>query len=279
MKFIIENYSDQTHTQPLYFHNIINKDYDHESVFYDPGMESVYDVLDKNNPDYYITDANMLTQDFVTYQKNENPKIKLLLNVSSLSAEEINALDKNLYDDNVYCPLFFTKTNQNKLPKLKNRRILQLSDAADINLSHVKNNLQYNMPKAFFILKSFTPKDTSPHHIISNIQKLAKDSDIILPETKLVSLYKNYDEIIFYGIEDYIPQSFFDCLYLGCKVYYISDNAEVHNLIKMLLKPNQSLNYYDNDRMIDFSELHSYVKEKHCGQNRVKSFLSQIPRE
>ena len=279
MKFIIENYSDPTHTQPLYLHDIINKDYDHESIFYDPGRESVYDILDKNNPDYYITDANILTQDFVTYQKNENPKIKLLLNVSSLSAEEINNLDKSLYSDHINCPLFFSKINQKKLPKIKNRRILQLSDAADTNISHIKNHLQYKIPKAFFILNSFKPKENGPHHIISNIQKLSKDADIILPETKLASLYKNYDEIIFYGIEDYIPQSFFDCLYLGCKVYYISENNEVNNLINILLKPDQSLNYRDKDRMTDFSKLHEYVKEKHCGQNRVKTLLSQIPKE
>ena len=279
MKFIIENYSDQTHTQPLYFHDVINKNEDHSSIMHDPSRDSVYDVLDKHTPDYYVTYANLLTQDFVVYQKNENKNIKLLLNVSYLSSDQIMTLDKNLHDDNVNCPLFFSNTNQNKLPKLRNRRILQLSDAADTNLSHVKTNLKYNLQKAFFILKSFKPQDDGPHHIITNIQQLNKDSDIVLPEAKLVSLYKNYDEIIFYGISDYIPQSFFDCLYLGCKVYYISDNTEVHNLINILLKPEQSLNYHDKDRMVDFSKLHAYVKEKHCGQNRVKTFLSQIPRE
>jgi len=277
MKFIVENYSDPTTTQPIYLHEALNKNQEHSSILYEPNTQSVYDILDKHKPDYYITHLNMLTQDFISYNKYENQNIRLLLNVSNISNNDIIAIDSQLKYDNINCPLLFSNIDQKKLPKLKNRRILTLCDAADNNLDMITLNFKYHMNKAYFICDKFEHKDNSPHHIISNNQNLVKTADIILPEYQLASLYRYYDEVIFCGLKDHIPQSFFDCLLAGCKAYYISDNQDIICLINTILKPDGSLNYLDNNRMTDFANLHQYVKEKHCGQNRAKMLLSQLP--
>jgi hypothetical protein len=277
MKFIVENYSDATTTQPIYLHEALQKSQEHTSILHEPRTESIYDILDKHKPDYYITHLNLLTQDFVTYNKYENQNIRLLLNVSNASQNDIIGIDAQLKNDNVNCPLLFSNIDQKKLPKLKNRRILTLCDAADSNLELVTLNFKYHMDKAYFILDQFDYKDNDPHHIISNNHNLAKIADITLPEYQLMPLYKCYNEIIFCGLKDYIPQSFFDCLFAGCKVYYMTQNQDIINLINTVLKPENSLDYLDKNRMTDFTNLHQYVKEKHCGQNRAKMLLSQLP--
>lgn len=277
MKFIVENYSDATTTQPLYFHHVLQNSSEHTSVLYEPKTISVYDILDRHNPDYYITHISLLTQDFVAYSNNENTSIRLLLNVSSLSSNDIIDLDIQLKNDKVNCPIFFTNIDQKKLPKLKNRRILTLSDAADNNLFVANASIKYSMNKAYFLADNFDPQDNSPHHIITTNSKLSKNADIVLPEAKLATIYKYYDEVIFCGLNNHIPQSFFDCLLSGCKVYYLNQNQDMVDLIQAVLKPEFSLDYTNKDRMTDFSALQKYVQEKHAGQNRVKMLLSQLP--
>lgn len=278
MKFLVENFSDQTSTQSLYLYDIINSYNEHTSVLYN-GKESVYDTLDKNNPDYFITDIKSLTRDFISYNNDVNQNIKLLLNVSKLSNADIVELDKNLKLDNVNCPLLFSNINERKLPNLRNRRIITLGEAADRKIELIKTSIKYKVSRAYFILDHFTHDDKNPHHIITNNVNLRKDADICLQETHLASLYSNYDEIIFCGIKNYIPQSFFDCLILGCKAYYIANDEDTNVLINTILKPEKSLNYFDNNRMENFDNLLAYIKEKHCGENRVKKLLSQLPRE
>ena len=65
---------------------------------------------------------------------------------------------------------------------------------------------------------------------------------------------------------------------LGHKTYYITKDKKSIDLIDTILKPESSLNYYEDNRMQDFSNLKNYIMEKHCGLNRVKTLLSQIPK-
>jgi hypothetical protein len=278
MKFLIENYSDYTNTQSLYFSSVL-KNLGHECNTYNQKGQSIYDALDKNNPDYFITHANLLTNDYVVYVNNEKSNIKLLLNVTGLTNEQVVDLDKNFDNDNINCPMFFTNMDQKLLPKIKHRKILAINDCADLNLLKTQSKLKYDMPKAFFLLDKLTYTEFNPHHTMTNIVKLKKDVDIFLPETQLSALYTNYAEVIFYGIKSYIPQSFFDAILLGCKVYYITDNNQPIDFIDAVLKPNSSLNYFDHNKMQDFNDIREYVKEKHSSQNRVKTLLSQLPKE
>jgi len=278
MKFLIENYSDYTNTQSLYFHSVL-KNMGYDCNTYNQKNQSIYDALDKNSPNYFITHANLLTNDYVAYVTNEKSNIKLLLNVTGLTNDQVIDLDKNFDNDKINCPIFFTNIDQKLLPKIKYRRILTINDAADLNLFKTQSKLKYDMPKAFFVLDKLTYKESSPHHTMTNMVKLKNDVDIFLPETQLSALYTNYSEVIFYGIKSYIPQSFFDAILLGHKVYYITDNNQPIDFIDTVLKPNSSLNYFDHNKMQDFNDLREYVKEKHSSQNRVKTLLSQLPKE
>jgi len=278
MKFLIDNYYDGQNTQCLYFNSILAQ-LGHESRIYNAKDHSLYDILDIYKPDYYITHPNILSKDFISYSKNEKNNIKLILNTQQLQAEEIKLLDIYLKNDNVHCLLMISNLDNKNIPKLKYSKIAQILNCADENLLKLQPDIKYNIPKAYFVSSKYEAQESVPHHKITNIKELSALVDIYLPEMQLASLYSNYEEIIFPNMQNYIPQSFFDAIMLGKKVYFTSDDNNIIDLINVVLKPERSLNYNDNDRMQDFTSLKEYIKEKHYTINRVKTLLSQIPKE
>jgi len=50
-------------------------------------------------------------------------------------------------------------------------------------------------------------------------------------------------------------------------------------MIQKIFKPSKSLNFNDEDKLEDFSELKSKISEKHGISNRVKTLLSQLSKE
>lgn len=271
MKFVIENYSDQYHTQPLYFHKEL-VDQGHEATIYETNSSSVFDVLDRTHPDYYITHARLLKNDHIYYAKNN--KIKFLINVQHLTFQDINNLDGILHQNNIDCPFFFL--NLNAVPKVKHRNIIRIMDCADINLLDQKSNIKFQIPKAYMVDSSQNVDDKCPHHIISNNLELRETIDICLPEIQLGLFYSNYDEIIFLHSDNYITQSFFDSIMFGAKTYFLSNSADIKDMFNSVFK-DIDLSY--DKKFTNFEELRELVKEKHSPKNRIKTLLSQLPKE
>lgn len=279
MKFLIENYANSSQTQCLYLNTILNSHDSCKSFLYNSKERSMYDVLDKFSPDYFITHASLLKNDFVVYCKQEKKDIKLLLNIQGLSNDNVAQLDISLQANDINCPILFTTINSSLLPKIKHRRLLQLLDAFDPNLTRSKKIATYQLPKAFFVLNQHDIDEEVPYHIITINDKIKKYADICIPEVYMSTLYSNYEEVIFYDINNYIPQSFFDAIAMGNKVYFKSENKDTIEMINNILKPEKSLNYDDEDKLQDFTNIKKYVLDKHSGQNRVKTLLSQLPKE
>lgn len=277
MKFLVQNYSSEYSTQALYLSRCLNEQEEYSSVLWNNSC-SLYDIMDKEKPDYFITSAFMLSKDFVYYVNSSNfvPRdIKLLLNIDGVSQDVVNSLENSLVSNNIKCPFFFSNNHNIKTNKI---RLVNINNAYDVYLSQ-KSTIQYNIGKAIIInSKEQATKYDGSYHILAINNDLSEVADIVLPESRLCALYHNYDEIIVH-IEDIVPQAFFNAIMYGNKVYYKSSNKEVKTSIEKLLRTDASLDYDDANRQTDFSEIKKTVKERHSSYNRVKTLLSQLPKD
>lgn len=262
MKFVIENYSNYSNTQPLYLNAALNDIENIESLIYETNSKSLFDFLDIHKPDYFISHAGILKSDHILYCK-ENKNVSLILSVQDLTEKDIHNIDHILNENNINCPLLFL--NNNVIPKTKYRNTIRLLDCADSNLSKQKSNIEYKIHRGYIINKYRDIKDKNPHHLLSTNIELKDKIDICLPEIHLASLYNNYDELIFLDIENHIPQSFFDAVFLGNKVSFVSQNKETIDMMQSVFK--------------DSVNIKNLIIEKHTEKNRVKTLISQLPKK
>lgn len=274
MKFLVENYASFQDTQALYLAKYLNKD-GHDAFLWNKNTSSLYDVFDENNPEYYITQVQILSKDFAHYFNNVNSNLKLLLNVSGLNQTQIYEVETLILNSGLNCPFFFDCRKDIKTKKI---RYVNINHAYDESIMKQNKLVDYNIETAIVVDKvdQITTCDGS-YHIVSTNKELANIVDIVLPELHLSRLYGNYETVIFKNIEDYVPQSFFDSIFYGNKTYYSSSNPQVDEMINKMLKIESSLNVLHDNKLDDFSELKSYVEKKHGGQNRTKTLLSQLP--
>lgn len=273
MKFLVQNYASESNTQAMYLARGLNTD-DHTAVLWNNDC-SLYDIMDRERPDCYVTSASMLSKDFLHYAKSYLMfDMKLLLNVDGVSQDIINSLERSLLQNNIKCLFFFAsnpKIHTNKI------RFVNLNNAYDVYLS-TKSKLGYKINKAFIVnSQDEIEKSDGSYHILSHKRDMIDIADIVFPEFQLCSLYGNYDEIIV-NIDSVIPQVFFDALMYGNKVYYRSKNEDVKKSVEKLLRTDESLDYDDQNKMTDFTKIKKTIVERHSSLNRVKTLLSQLPK-
>lgn len=270
MKFLIDNYTTNNSTEALYLFHAINAMEEHSALM--SNNNSLYDLFDKFKPNVYVTHANMLTKAYNQYIK-ENPStnIKLALSVYGFDQSNLSELENLLLENKIDCHLLFSSDDL----ICKKYNFLRLQQAADINLN--ANSLKYNIPKAFVVTKKeHILQHDGSYHILSTNKNLTNLIDIVLPEINLATIYHNYNEIIFTNIETSIPQGFFNALLLSNRVYYTANNPDIDNLFDKIFKCGNRLNYLNKDKLDNFDDIKTLVKEKHLPINRAKSFLSQF---
>lgn len=280
MNFIIDNYTTNEDTQALYFHNSLSS-FGHKSKLFDPKKESLYDVFDTHNPDIYITHGYRVSQDLIHYLHNNDKIIDVLINIQSMKLDDVNNLSNFLFKNNIHSSFFFLNVDQNDLPKIKDRNIINVLSAADTNLLNQKPSIEYKMKKGVIVNDKSQIKDYKcPHHYISTLDSNKDFVDFMLPEIVLAPLFKCYETIIFRNFNGHLPQSFFDAIMFGCNVYFDLDDKQkqesVNTLISKLLKLDKVLDFNDENKLKDFNELKAFIMEKHTNLNRVKTLLSHI---
>lgn len=280
MNFIIDNYTTNEDTQALYFHNSLSS-FEHKSKLFDPKKESLYDVFDTHNPDIYITHGYRVSQDLIHYLHNNEETIDVLINIQSMKLDDVNNLSSFLFKNNIHSSFFFLNVDQNDLPKIKDRNIINVLSAADTNLLNQKPSIEYKMKKGVIVNDRSQIKDYKcPHHYISTFDSNKDFVDFMLPEIVLAPLFKCYETIIFRSFNGYIPQAFFDAIMFGCKVYFDLDDKKqqdnINNLLTKMLKIQQTLDFKDGDRLQEFESLKTLIMDKHTNVNRVRTLLSNI---
>jgi len=276
MKFMIENYVSNEDTQAMYFYKGLNSG-EHEATLWDARSVTLYDAMDSFNPDFFITHAYKISKELVHYLNNTASKTKVLLSINNVPKNTVTAMEETLIQQNVPCSFFFGSYENVKLKKI---RYVNINNCADQNIVNGDKVINYTIDKGIFIDdKSQIMLYEGSYHFLSNDKDLRSIVDIALPEIQIATLYKNYKEIIFKNIDEYIPQSFFDAVSSCDKVYYETDKQHVHDMIQKVFKPSKTLDYTSEDRLEDFSELKQRVSERHGISNRVKTLLSQLPQK
>lgn len=277
MKFIVENYSSYEDTQAMYFNKFL-KEAGHESFIWDSKNSSLYDIMDSLKPDFFITHAYKISKDLVHYVNNVSTKVSVFLSVNNVSDDNIVAIEKALLENKVPCGFMYGSQENVMNKKI---RYVNINNCYDVNILPKEKVIDYSINTGVFIndKSQLALRKERSYHFLSNDQEMKSMVDICLPEISMASLYRNYDKIIFKNIEKHIPQAMFDAIIECDKVYYESDDEKVHSMIQRVFKPEKSLDHNSEDKLTDFSELKNRIKEKHGASNRVKTLLSQLPKE
>lgn len=283
MKFLIDNYSDYNTTQPLYFHQHINEYDEHQCHLKSDNSISMYDLFDRFEPDVYITSAHKISKDAVMYLK-ENQKdkdIKLAIYIQNVKNNEVLAIEDLLKKHGVSCSFFFLNCDKKHKPITKNTNVVMIQDGADVNLS-LNLDINFNIDRAFIIDKQTQFKSrTGTYHVITTNPELKDLSDFSLPINLLTAMYSKYNEIIFTNLKDHIPQSVFDAITHGNKVYYdIEDkdaSSQLDEIFDKTFGIGSSMNYKSVKKLEDFSKVKELTVDKHNSRKRTRSLLSQIP--
>ena len=275
MIFLIDNYETIYHTQPLYLHTGFTN-MGHNSIMSDFQKNSIFDLFDTVKPNVVITSAQRLNNSLLFYlHENKDLGIKLIINVDNTREEDLVQVKDYMSSQGVV-PYFFFTSNYSLPEKIGKINVLKLLPAADRN--QVQDlNFDYNIDKA--IITDNVDQDiqySSSFHVISMNPELTGKVDVSLPCVGMRSIYSKYNEVIFNDIKD-INQAFFDALRIAKKVYYKNKkDTGIKEKINKILKVDCDLDYNSEKRTQDFSELKKIIEQKHTGENRAKTILSQI---
>ena len=273
MKILIDNYSDYSQSQPLYFHEGF-KELGHQSTVFDVASSSIFDVCDTLTPEFLIMSAKRMQSDVIEYLK-QSQNIKLLINIDGLNTDNIKELTAFLKGNNIKVPFLFS-SNVDLPQTVQGYKIVKVYQAADTN--QVQDlHFDYQVDKAIFINK---PNQSiayeSSFHVISTEQELKDNVDIFLPCVTLRSIFTKYNEIIFKELTE-VSQLFLNAIYSGTKTYYDNeDDSKIKNNLNKMFKQEFNINYRDSKKITDFQDISKVVSEKHRGNNRAKTILSQI---
>lgn len=273
MRIIIDNYSDAYTTQPMQFHRQFLEQ-GIESSMLDMSSVSVYDAMDTLKPDILITSGTKLTNSIVQYLSEDKGK-KLVLNIDNLQKDQVQQIADLLKQKSISTICFITSDYSlpQKIDKINVVKLLPSVDTYMIQGLDFDYNIEIGL-----IIDNLIDDIGYPNtfHVISANPDLVNKTDISLNCLGLRSIYSKYNNIVIKDLKN-VNQILFDALAFGNKVYY--DNKEENGLgekLKSIFKIDLELDYNNENKTQDFSEIKKIIMEKHTDSRRTKSLLSQI---
>jgi hypothetical protein len=280
MKFLVTDFEINESTEAAYLSHELNQYEEHESILISP-RDTIYDYGDKFKPDIIISSLNALSKGVIDYLQ-DNPHIKFILHTGNALLKNVMDVENMLEERNINCVFMFNSTKPVLTRKIP---FVRISNGADIGLIKSQPHSLFKFTKALFLSKIATYEDINKFssnndnfHIISSIHT-KEVVDIFRPERSIIPLYRSYEEIIFVGLEEVIPQPFFDAICSGAKTYFIPSGDETKLALSKLFDiDNLDLDYNSENKLQDFTKLREILTNKHTSINRAKSILSQIPK-
>jgi hypothetical protein len=273
MRIIIDNYSDAYTTQPMQFHRQFLEQ-GIESSMLDMSSVSVYDAMDTLKPDILITSGTKLTNSIVQYLSEDKGK-KLVLNIDNLQKDQVQQIADLLKQNSISTICFITSDYSlpQKIDKINVVKLLPSVDTYMIQGLDFDYNIEIGL-----VIDNLIDDIGYPNtfHVISANPDLVNKTDISLNCLGLRSIYSKYNNIVIKDLKN-VNQILFDALAFGNKVYY--DNKEDNGLgekLKSIFKIDLELDYNNENKTQDFSEIKKIIMEKHTDSRRTKSLLSQI---
>jgi hypothetical protein len=269
MKFLISHYLQEHSTESLYFNSILNTVGCKSTIWND--NVSTYDIFDMVKPDICITHYKKVSLDLVSYLQ-ENKNIDLVLNITSITQDNLNILESKLAEFSIVPKFMFSNYYDHGLITKSN--IVTILHGADILLS--KTPKQYDIDYGIFVDDTNQLKPIGEtYHFISDNNKIEEKIDIYLPTYRLTHLYANYNNIVFRYFQHGLKQPFYDAAAVSNKVFFdVSDPTELDaHLNKLLGTKNEKHCDMQNENSGSFKET---ILSKHTCLNRTKTLLSQF---
>ena len=237
MKAILENYSSNLTTEPLYFSECLNR-IGSQGMLWSPQEISIYDAYDIMQPDVIVVSLKTISLDIFKLLKGS--ETKLVVNNSNSSEEEVVMLCKAIKSNDINCPFIFSDTCPNDTVEGVNR--VNILKGADIFLQKQNDNLpQYSIDAAFVV---DSPQESiefdGSYHVLS--QYTDRPADIQFPIHTFYALCKRYKEIIVnQSVEDGIPQSFFDAHLYETRLQLLLIKIKLRSGLATILKSLSNL--------------------------------------
>ena len=258
MKVIIDNYTSNKTTEPMYFSECLNR-IGFETALWTRNHISLFDLYEILKPDLVIANLSTISLDLFKVLKGKSTD--LAVNVSGASQDEVSALEAAITSNNINCPVIFSDGINDKFKTdLPHSAIMK---GADVFLSqqNIGGIPDYNISKAFFLDTKHDVEHDGTYHIIAKEEDVP--SDMFLPINVNFAICKKYDEIEFVQSSRRLSQHFFDVNFYGNKVNTTTVGED-----------SEEINSFINKHFGD--DVQSSVKSRHSCVNRVARFLQKI---
>ena len=284
MKLLIQNYSSESTTEPLYINECVNRSEVGTSVIWGDKSVSTYDMFDKASPDLFITHYTLVSQDMIKYLSSS--KIDVVLNITGAEQKHVDMIEEVLSTNKIKCPLLFTnKPNGVNEILQRKTKLVSIMHGADPFLKNQKIDApNYKIEAGIFcdyppdknIRDAADPYGT--YHFLSSTTHLVNDVDICLPIVHLNGLYEKYDKFIVSTGDMNIPQHFFDALLYGNQAF-LHCRKKTHNdkmrEVLSVLSPKKSL-LYGEENNINFNSVRNNIIVKHTAVSRVQRLFGRL---
>lgn len=257
MKVLIDNYTNHKTTEPLYINRTLST-INVENVLWDSRSISFYDIMDRFQPDVFITSVQTLSNDILHFFKNNRTSVDVVTNITDASEEDMRTL-LSVYDDcNINNKLMINNQAFSRpitVPPSVNKQDIYYG--ADIFIQQYNNSLNNNIDLCVitdgdvseqWVDQIIQAKSPQSYHILSLDGKFQrKDSQVTLVD--MANIYKLYGSVSIISDKQsgIFTQLFFDLSLRGVDVEYASlenvyNNEVLNNMKKEVAKRHTCLN-------------------------------------
>ena len=276
MKFVIQNYSSNTTTEPLYFDMCLKQIQGVETFVWNSNEISVYDCFDKLKPDILITDFRVVTNDMIKYLSGSS-KIQVLMNITGASQENMEIVTHILITNNIECPFLFNNAPTELTKCLpKSIKIESILSGYDVFAAHAKRNLpDFNIGAGLvtFNNKDLLNKESKAYETCHKMSigdpNNGVEADMFLSIYELASLYHKYNTVVLVdSLTNVFSQVLYDALALAKDVKIVTPEEE-KSQIGMIFE-----SVFGRDSKIEDAK--KIIKKKHSCFNRTKRLLEKL---
>jgi len=276
MKILIQNYASPISSEPLYFNQTFSMTEGLESLLWSPSSIGVFDVFDKFQPDAFVCHHMGVTNEILTYLAS-NTKIKVAVNITNISKENLDLLEKLISENNINCEFMFSNNydfiDQCKPQSNVYKKILPCADiyfspsqVPDYNLEAAIIANTYNEK-----IKDLESKYKSYHKMKIGAEQ-SDDFDMNVNIIMLSSLYEKYEEIVICDTLDIaFSQIFFDAFLKSKKVSVKLPDDQEHLFTKALAEI-----FEDEEEDDMLNKIKNQIKTNHTCVNRSRQLIEGL---
>jgi len=275
MRIIVDDYMNPvSNTQSGYLYHALKDLKEHEVLMYNK-KQPLFEVLDRFNPDIYITACSQASIDLPVWIKESGKDLKLFVNISNEKQGYIYEIESHFRRMGIDFTFFGDLSGVQKI-LTKKSKIVSLLNAVDENIIAEKKYFKEKIDCLYFMDDKDAIEEfkSETYHICSSKYVADIRFDLL---TAVNSMFHNYKEVVFCNLEAGLSQAFFESLYRADKTYFISHEHtdKINETISKVMGGEYNLDYNSKDKLKDFSTIKETIKNKHTGTNRVKQLLSQ----